>query len=366
MKITVTKERLAQAIQLTERLVGKKESLPVLSCILMEAGETLSVRATNLEAGIDVSVPAEVKEKGVVAVPAAILSQTIRSISGETVTLTVEDSNVRIESRGTKTLIKAVPHDEFPLLGGTDKKGVSVSREGLLRAIQAVSYAASPSMIRPELGSILVGLREQGLVCAATDSFRLAEKTVPGALSATADDLLIPLRHAVELTHMLERIKAETVSVVSEDSQLTVSGDGVRFVSRVIDGAFPNYKDIIPKEKDTVASATILKSDFAEMLKKARVFSGAEMQVGFHLYPSRKIFSATAQSQAVGEMSDTLDAALTGEDLDINFHIGYVGDCLGAIQSDSVTLSFAGIGRPLVIRGVSDASFVYLVMPLNR
>jgi DNA polymerase-3 subunit beta len=190
------------------------------------------------------------------------------------------------------------------------------------------------------------------------------EKTVSGSLPATADDILIPLKHALELSHMLERVKAETISIASDDSQLTVTADGVRFVSRVIDGSFPNYKDIIPK--DSLVTATVLKSDFAEMLRKARVFAGAEMQVGFHLYPGKKIFSATAQSATVGEMSDTLDAALSGEDLDINFHIGYVGDCLGAIQSDSITLSFAGIGRPLVIRGVSDNSFIYLVMPLNR
>jgi DNA polymerase-3 subunit beta len=364
MKILVPKERLVQAIQLAERLVGKKESLPVLSCLLIEASEQCTIKATNLEAGIAATVPCEIKEKGVVAVPAGIFSQTIRSISGETVTLTVDENNVRVESRGTKTLIKAVSHDEFPQLGGSDKKGVSVPRESLLRAIQAVSYAASPSMIRPELGSILVGLRESCVVCAATDSFRLAEKTVTGSLPATADDILIPLKHALELSHMLERVKAETISIASDDSQLTVTADGVRFVSRVIDGSFPNYKDIIPK--DSLVTATVLKSDFAEMLRKARVFAGAEMQVGFHLYPGKKIFSATAQSATVGEMSDTLDAALTGEDLDINFHIGYVGDCLGAIQSDSITLSFAGIGRPLVIRGVSDNSFIYLVMPLNR
>lgn len=364
MKILVPKERLVQAVQLAERLVGKKESLPVLSCLLIEAGERCVIKATNLEAGIEATVPCEIKEKGIVAVPAGIFSQTIRSISGETITLTVEEGNMRIESRGTKTLIKAVSHDEFPQLEGSDKKGVSVQRESLLRAIQAVSYSASPSMIRPELGSILVGLREQGVVCAATDSFRLAEKTVPGPLPATTDDLLIPLKHALELSHMLERVKMESVAIVSDDSQLTVVADGVKFVSRVIDGAFPNYKDIIPK--DFIATATVLKADFAEMLRKARVFAGAEMQVGFHLYPGKKIFSATAQSATVGEMSDTLDAALTGEDLDINFHIGYVGDCLGAIQSDSITLSFAGVGRPLVIRGVSDNTFIYLVMPLNR
>ena len=109
-----------------------------------------------------------------------------------------------------------------------------------------------------------------------------------------------------------------------------------------------------------------MKSDLTDMLRKARVFSGTDQHIGLHIYPQKKIFSATARSSEVGEMSDTLEAAVSGEDLDINFHIGYIAECLSSIDSDSVTLSFAGVGRPLVMRGVGDASFMYLVMPLNR
>lgn len=364
MNIIVSKERIVAAVTMAERLAGKKESLPVLSCILLEVTDRCIVRSTNLEAGIEVQVVCDIKEKGVVAVPATILSQTLRSISGDKVTIMSDEGNVRIESKGTKSLIKAVPNDEFPQLGGSHKEGTSVSREALVRGIQSVSYAASPSMIRPELGSILVGIRGEAIVCAATDSFRLAEKTIPSTARHESGDVLIPLKHAGELVHVLEKMNADTIEIVSDDSQLTVSGEGVRFISRIIDGTFPHYKDIIPKDANT--TATVLKADLTEMLRKARVFAGGESQVGLHVYPSRKVFTATAQSASVGEMDDTIDAALTGDDLDINFHIGYLSDCLGAIASDSVTLSFAGIGRPLVIRGVSDASFFYLVMPLNR
>ena len=370
MKIGTTKERLLNAILLAERIVGKKESLPVLSCILIEAGKELSLSATNLEAGVDIRIPAEIEEAGVVAVNAHVLSQTIRSITGDKITLRTEDSNLIIESRGTKTLIKAVPHNEFPALSSkSDTKGISVSRELLMRGIQSVSYAASPSMIRPELGSVFISLGDSGMVTVATDSFRLAEKTITSSGIKNEQDLLIPLKHALELTHVLEHVDSETIELKLDDSQITVSASGtkignVRYISRVVDGQFPNYKEIIPKAFTT--EAVVLKNDFAEMLRKARVFSGNDQHVGLHLYPKRKIFSATAQSNDVGEMSDSIDAALTGDDLDINFHIGYLGDCFSSIQSDSIVLGFSGPGRPVVIRGVSDASFTYLVMPLNR
>lgn len=365
MNFTATKEKILYAVSLAERVTGKKESLPVLACVVLEAkGKQLIVRATNLEAGIEVVIPVDVSGSGIVAVSASVLSQTLRSISGDRVVCVVEGGNLVVSSKGTKTLIKAVPHDEFPALSVVSTKDVvKVPREEFVRGLHAVSYAASPSMIRPELGSIFVSISGGKLVCVATDSFRLAEKNIP--MSGSGDvELLVPLKHAQELVYVLEHVSAERVEVCASESQMSVSDGSVRYLSRVVEGNFPNYAEIIPKTFTT--ESTVLKSDFNDMLKKARVFSGTEQHIGLHVYPKKKIFSATAQSTEVGEMSDSIDAALSGEDIDINFHIGYVGDCLSSIESDSITLGFSGVGRPLVIRGVSDASFTYLVMPLNR
>jgi DNA polymerase-3 subunit beta len=365
MKVLLPKRQLLDAATLAEKITGKKESLPVLSCILIDADKEVVVRATNLEAGIEVKFSGEIETGGVIAVPASILTSTLRSINGDKVTLRSEEGNLLVESKGSKTLIKAVPHEEFPVLSrGAEKKGVAVSREKLIKGVQSVAYAASPSMIRPELGSVYVSLKSQGMVCVATDSFRLAEKNIPSVVGKDMGEILIPLKHVNELLYILDHVAEDQVDVLVEDFQLIVSGNGARFVSRVVDASFPDYKAIIPKQSAT--EATLLKADFADMLRKARVFSGVDQHVGLHIYPKKKIFSAIARSPEVGEMSDNLEAALSGEDLDINFHIGYIAECLTSVDSDSVTLSFAGAGRPLIIRGVGDASFMYLVMPLNR
>lgn len=365
MKIQLPKKNLLDAAILAEKITGKKESLPVLSCILLDAQKDLILRATNLEAGIEIHTLGDIEEQGVIAVPASIFTSTLRSINGDKVSLKSEEGNLLVESRGSKTLIKAVAHEEFPISSvDPDKKGTPVSREKFLKGIQSVAYSASPSMIRPELGSVYVSLRAASMVCVATDSFRLAEKTISAVTGADTGDLLIPLKHVGELTYILEHIANETIDVSVEDFQLVISSDGARYFSRVVEANFPDYKAIIPKKATT--EVTLLKSDLVDMLRKARVFSGNDQHVGLHIYPSKKIFSATARSPEVGEMSDTLEAAVSGEDLDINFHIGYISECLSSVESDSVTLSFAGPGRPLVIRGVGDASFMYLVMPLNR
>jgi DNA polymerase III subunit beta len=365
MQFSTPKEKILNAVLIAERIVGKKESLPVLSCIVLEAGKDLSLRSTNLEAGVEIRVAGDVGDKGIVAVPASILSQTLRAVSGDKIILKTDGPNLLVEARGSKTLIKAVPHDEFPALnvkGGG--KGLILSRTLLLESIQSVSYAASTSMIRPELGSIYLSVKEAKLMTVATDSFRLAEKTVLEGSGAGSGDVLIPLKHAQELSHILERLSNEKIELRIDDAQLVVIADGLTFTSRIIDGMFPNYKEIIPKSFST--EVTLLKGDFAETLRKARVFAGPDQHVGFHVYPKKKVFDVTAQSAAIGEMSDSLEAAVSGDDIDVNFHIGYVADCLQSIQSDSITLGFSGAGKPLVLRGVSDASFTYLVMPLNR
>ncbi|MEN9561124.1 MAG: hypothetical protein RIQ56_397 [Candidatus Parcubacteria bacterium] len=364
MKVTVGKQNLLSAIQITERMVGKKESLPVLSCILLSAQSSFSIRATNLEAGLEVVVSGQIQEKGEVAVSAQILSQTIRSIVGDMIELWVEEGNLHVQSRGTKTLIKSVPHDEFPILPRSNANGLVISREIFLKGLGSVVYAASPSMIRPELGSVYIQTKGNSVVFVATDSFRLAEKTISNKVDVDEFELLIPLKHATELIYVLEKISNETLSLVVEESQMMIFTSEVYFSSRVVDGNFPDYKAIIPKTPSS--EITLLKADFGDMLKKARVFSGEEQQVGLHVYPKKKIFSATARNPQIGEMSDSLDAALSGEDVDINFHIGYLSECLSSIPTDSITLSFSGVGRPLIIRGTGDSSFMYLVMPLNR
>lgn len=369
MKITCLGENLKRAVTTSERLVGKKESLPVLSCILITAEKgSLTLQATNLEAGIRVTIPAEVTEEGALAVPASILSSIIRVTHGDKVTLEGDDASLSVKSRSGTTSIRAIPREEFPTIPFPDgKTGIPLSRPALVEGLQSVMYAASHSMIRPELASISMQYADGSLVFAATDSFRLAEKRVIVPVKSAPPDILIPQKNAAELLHVLTTSEESEVSLSVEEAEVYIEiggGSRVQFVSRIIDATFPNYRDVIPKAFST--EATILTKDFSEALKKAKLFSNASQQVSFHLYPQKKVFSVTAQNQEVGEMDDTLDAAVQGEDIDINFNSSYIAECLQSVHTDSLTLGFAGAGRPLVVKPVGDQTFTYLVMPLNR
>src|ERR1700722_16692683 len=141
MKLSTTKNQILNAVVLAERIAGKKESLPVLSCILIDVSKEIVLRATNLEAGIEITIAGDVEEKGMIAVPANIFSQTLRSIGSEKLSLKSEEGNLLVESKGTKTLIKAIPHVEFPALPDTTgKKGIRLPTEKFLNALQSVVY----------------------------------------------------------------------------------------------------------------------------------------------------------------------------------------------------------------------------------
>lgn len=365
MKFISKKEKLLFASLVCERFVGKKESLPILSCTLLEVGKNIVLKGTNLESGASVSVQGEVKQQGIVAVPSSILVQTLHSLRGEIIEVEEEGGNLLVSCKGTRTLIKAVPHGDFPQLGGVEGAGsFSLPRGALSLLLKSVSYACSSSMIRPELGSVYLEYRDGVITSVATDSFRLAEKKIKSHKDGGEWSVLLPLKHAQELSFVLDKLSGENVEVFTDEAQLTISGGETRLFLRVIDAQFPNYREIIPKEPTT--EVALLKTDLMEVLRKARLFAGGEQRVGFHVYPKKKVFDMTAQSATVGEMSDTLDAALSGNDLDANFNIGYVADCLPVIEDESVVLGFSGEGKPLVMRGATDRSFTYLVMPLNR
>lgn len=367
MRTVVNKQKLLDTLVLAIRVVGKKESLPVLSCVLLEIKKgTITVRATNLESGVEITIPAKSEETGTCAVPAQIFLQTIRTLRAAELTLSHNDKSLDINASGSSTAIHTIPHDEFPVIpAASAKRQFSIPQKTLTAGVQSVSYAAALSTIRPEFASVLLSYKDGAVVFAATDSFRLAEKRFHIPVKNPIPDVLIPIKNAQDMVHVFsEGGENEEVQCTVHDAQIHAVMGPITFVSRVVDATFPNYEAIFPKRVTT--EATLLLEDFAAVLQKARIFSAEAQHVGFHIYPKKKVFTAAAQSGVVGEMSDSIEAALTGEDIDINFNIPYIADCLQTIKADSVVLAFAGTGKPLIVRGVSDQTFTYLVMPLNR
>jgi DNA polymerase-3 subunit beta len=201
------------------------------------------------------------------------------------------------------------------------------------------------------------------LVFAATDSFRLAEKRIHIKKSVGFPPTLIPFKNAAEIVRVFEDVK-EDIEILFSKTQISLSADGVRLVSRVIDGTFPDYKQIIPKEFKT--EVVVLKQDIINANKLANIFSDSFNQMNIKADPEAKIFYVKTKNADIGENLNHIDAAVTGESVDVNFNYKYIVDCLQSIETDSLSLNFNGLSKPMIMKPIGDQSFIYLVMPMNR
>jgi len=366
MKVVCQREALLENLGLVEKASARHANLPVLACVYVEARKgRLLLRATNLELGIEAIMPAKVAREGSVAVSAPVFYSTISSIYGsQTVTLELVKGNLLLSTATSKTLIKAVPHDDFPTLPTIkDKTEVVLPTNEFLRGIRAVWYSASLSSIKPELASVYVFVDGGKMYFAATDSFRLAEKHIPLKKAETFNPILIPFRNIADIIRVLDQ-KGGDMTIHISDNQIAFVFDSIYVTSRLVDGTFPDYRQIIPKERRT--EAIVLKQDLVNSFKKITVFSDRFNHVSFRVRPTKKELTIGAANSDIGETTETLTAALSGDDLEINFNHKYVTDSFQALTGDSVTLSFAGLSKPMVVQSSSDSTFLYLVMPLNK
>ncbi|MDE2038332.1 MAG: DNA polymerase III subunit beta [Patescibacteria group bacterium] len=370
MKAEVRLEKLKGAVALTERAAGKHSTLPVLSCILIDAKKnSLTLRATNLDIGIEVDIPSKSDGEASFAVPAHTLSSFLSQAGDKDQIATLESSNgnLSISLSRSRGVLKTMPFEDFPAIPTVaEGKSYSIAPEVFIRGLKAVWYSASVSSVKPELSSIYVYRDADEIVFAATDSFRLAEKRLPLPKNTPFDDVLIPFKNSVDIARALETVSGE-VSVKAAKNLISFESEGTKITSRVIDGVFPDYKQIIPK--GYVTEAIVLKQDLMNALKVSSVFSDAFNQVKMTIDPEKKSFEVMTKNSDIGENLTGVDASLSGEAIEVNFNCKYITDCFQSIDADSLSLQLNGKNRPLVIRPVSgsgDRMFMYIVMPMNR
>ncbi len=369
MKIETTKERLDEALGKVARATTKQSALPVLSCVFFDVrnGE-LSLKATNLDFGIEATVPVKMTKAGTVAVPGSLVQAVVASAPPESVvSLSLQEGNLSIQAGGRTAVVKAVPHDDFPVIPRVAKDVAVLRLDASLIAdgLRSVWYSASPSGLKPELSSVLMTVADGALVFAATDAFRLAEKRIQpsGGISVQSfGPLLVPFKNAAEIMRLLDDVQG-MVDVVLDGSQMGIYHDAFYITSRVVDGVFPDYRQIIPREHSS--EVVLLKRDFLNALKGVTLFADTFHQVRMAVLSSKKNFSLTTKNDSVGQSTEAIPSNVSGEDIDTAFNYRYLLDCFQSISDESVVLRFGGPGKPLVIQGVKDRSFLYLVMPMN-
>ena len=364
MKTECSVEKLKNGIFQAERVTGKNLTLPVLNSILLIAsGKSLKLRATNLSLGIEIEILAKIEKEGTLAIPGGVLADVFSNILGaESVSLESVDGNLMIKTKRNKVKVKGQPWEDFPTIPTVSGTEFKIDAQKLIDGIKSVYYSSAVSDVKPEISSVYIYSDEDNLVFVATDSFRLAEKKIK-ARGVEAMSVLVPFKNIPEILRVFGELQGE-VKICFNKNQVSFSAENTYLTSRVVNGIFPDYRQIVPKESKT--EAVVLKQELLGALKLSNIFSDKFNQVNLRIAPKEKVFELSSANNDVGENKTHLDAALSGEAVELGFNFKYFLDCFQSIPTDSVSIKFLGAARPIVVAPLSDSSFTYLIMPMNR
>ncbi len=365
MKLECSVEKLKNAILKAERVTGKNLSLPILNSILLIAADNkLKLRATNLSLGVEVEMSAKVLKEGVAASSGQILSNFFNNVyKDETVTLELVNDNLSIKTKNNTALVKNYPHDDFPTLPIVKENSFDMDITRFLDGLKSVYWSAALSDIKPEFASVYVFTEGDNMIFVATDSFRLAEKRIKIKKTPVINGILIPLKNITEIIKLFSDIKGE-INICFNKNQASFFYDGIYLTSKLVNGTFPDYRQIIPKEQQT--EVVSLKQDLINAIRISNIFSDKFNQIVLDIKPKEKLFSFYSKNADVGENRTKIDAAIQGEPVEINLNYKYFLDCLQSITSDSLVIKLNGSNKPIIVKGVADESFTYLIMPMNR
>lgn len=365
MKISCTKENLTAGLSIVSRVAAKNLTLPILGNVLLRADAgALTLGATNLEVGVVTRVRGKVGRAGAVTVQARLLAEFVGLLDHDRVELESDGSSLSVVGAASKTTIRGIPADDFPIIPAVPRENSFPVEAGALReALTRVLFAAAQDATRPEISGIFVSLRGQELTLAATDSYRLAEARLRLEQPGRDVTAIIPGRALAELARI---VPAEgTVEVFMSDSQTLFIVDGTELTTRLIEGQYPDYQQIIPPSSQTEATVDV--EALTKAVKTASLFCKPGINdVTVELDPTAKTIACAAANAELGEHRGSIEAKVSGRTTSIVFNYRYLLDGLANLGTASATLGVTDSASPGVLRPQNGASYLYLLMPIRQ
>jgi len=375
MKVSCLQENLADGLGIVGRAVSPRSTLPVLGNVLLATdGGRLRLSATDLEVGINCWIGAKVEEEGAITVPARTFIDLVNTLPSGRVDLelVVRTQTLNLRAARSEANIKGIDAQEFPIVTVPDEdaKGIHIAPNVLRQAVEQVAFAAATDESRPILTGVLGQFENQQLTLAAADGFRLSVRTVqlPDAVSDPFS-IIIPAQALTELRrvsgHQEDPI---AIHVTPERNQVIFQLTDVVLVSQLIDGNFPDYRQIIPRDRHT--HTVIDTAAFLKACKMAQIFardaaniSRIQVEPGSELEPGHVRVSAT--SAETGEDASEIDATIDGDSIEIAFNVKYLIDVLSVTTAPQVSLDTTTPSSPGVIRPVAEDTFTHVIMPMH-
>jgi DNA polymerase-3 subunit beta len=369
MKFIAIRSNIKDAVSVIEKAVGENTNLPILKNILIEAeNNTITFSATNLEIAITHRVAGKVIEDGKITVPLALFSSLIGNIQSDRLNFEKKENNLEIATDNYSAVINGMSPEDFPItpkIKNTEGY-IEIKSAFLKEAIQQVTVASQYSDLRPELNSVLFNFSLESLVLASTDGFRLAERSIPSNLFVVKKKepfkMLIPLRTALEVARIMR--DDEVVRIYQDESQVLFKTDQTELISRLVEGAFPDYSAIVPHE--FAAEIVVNRDEFLNAIKLAGVFGQKNSEVKIKIHHNKKAIEISSADQALGENNNVLPAKIQGDIPEVFFNWRYLSDPMKGIKADEVFLGLQEDAGPALIRSVSDQSYFYVLKPILK
>jgi DNA polymerase III subunit beta len=379
MKLTCTLENFKKAIYNTERVIGKQITLPILENILLETEKgMLKIAATNLEIGVSLKIGAKIEKEGKITVPAKVVSSFVNNLPNDgKISLEEKNQALNIKCEKYQAKIKGLGAQDFPIIPEIEGAFLfSVPAQELKENLPKLLGSVSVDNARLELNGINVILGEKEIILAATDSFRLGEAVISlksekndnySLFISKTNSIIVP---AMTFSEVLRSIAPETeeVKVSVEENQIFFQIDNVRIVSRLINGKYPEYKNIIPQK--TATQVFIDKDDLLRAVRIASVFAqskGGEVKLAI----KREEIVVKAESEEKGENETELDAEINGTEQEIIFNPRYVLDGINAMTTPKMGILVNTADSPVIFRMIKGEKqiiekFTYIVMPIKK
>ena len=361
MKLTVTQENLSRALQVVGRVASGKTPLPILNNILFRTDNNrLLLAATNLELAITQHIGSKIEQEGSVTVPARLMSEFVANLPKGNVELEAEGTKLHIRCGAYRSTINGMAPDEFPELPTiAEKQRITIPLLTAKRALQQTMPVASSDDTRPVLTGIYCHSFDGQLYFAATDGYRLAERQVMPTTQAIS--AIIPVTTLTDVVRVLTDDMTDLV-MMFDDNQVRILLDDIEVTSRLIDGAFPDYRQLIPAESETVV--TLPKDEFNRITKVASLFareSGGSVTLKADTAGMLTIHSVASQ---LGENTSEAAAEVT-TDGQVTLNSRYLLEALGCIDGKTVVFRFSGRLAPCILAAAEAADYQHVIMPLK-
>ena len=382
MKFLCKTSNLLQALNLVSRAISNQQALPILGNVLIKVeGKRCQISATDLELSIITNFEANIENEGSITVPAKAIVNFAQYNSDEEVLLeTSEGTQLKCTSAHAKTVIAGEAASEYPTISPIKKETTfSLEAQPLLEALHMVTFASAKTTLRPVLAGVYVHTEKGNLILVATDSYRLSEYTIHTDTIGGDVSCIIPAKVLEELKSILSSFKGDKkekngdsalktsspkIEIALSTQQIEINIGSTQLLSRLIDGKFPDYKQIIPDNKTTKAS--IKTRNLSTIAKRMHYFAKeTNNNLTFTVRKSdNTMHIATPHTQA-GRDEATLDIELTGEDNKIALSSSYLLDFLAHVDDDVVQMHLTDSMHPAVFHVPSNENLLHLIMPLR-